>query len=418
MAVPSAFSILPDHLILAVLTHLPPTTLCAARACDRRLQALAAVESLWEPCHRRRWTRPATSHRPASGWLADFARRSEQDGRVLSLLRDLRESPRMSAARARIWNELMAPGMEVFDAACSLAAAAPPPAASAGGGDAVAHEAELLLEGLNQNEVRVEFEALLQRARMYEANTALASTSSAASSTSSLNHATGGRASDVPAASASPPPPLAAEDGALLLVQFFAKGAALRDPKAAVVRCRAALDALADRLRQRLPRASSDAADAAKTLSRQLFAEDGFHGNEADYYAVNNSLLDRVLEQRTGIPITLSVLFAAICRRVGVHLDMIGLPGHFLLATRSTPATPARTFIDAFHGGRIIGLLQCEQIVASFGFAWSDSMVAPVPMTEVWARMLRNLDTAYRRIGDVANAEKLAPLLACCSSLY
>ena len=93
-------------------------------------------------------------------------------------------------------------------------------------------------------------------------------------------------------------------------------------------------------------------------------------------------MLDRVLESRTGIPISLSVLFAAVCRRVGVRLDMIGLPGHFLLATRPTATTP-RTFVDVFNGGRLLGLRECEEIVTSYGIGWSDSMVTPVPMSEV-----------------------------------
>ena len=89
-------------------------------------------------------------------------------------------------------------------------------------------------------------------------------------------------------------------------------------------------------------------------LSGLLFKEDGFCGNQHNYYDYRNSLLDHVLHSRTGIPISLSVLFAAICRRVGVHLDMIGLPGHFLLATRTEP----RIFVDAFHGGATYGLQQ------------------------------------------------------------
>ena len=110
-------------------------------------------------------------------------------------------------------------------------------------------------------------------------------------------------------------------------------------------------------------------------------------------------MLDRVLESRTGIPISLSVLFAAVCRRVGVQLDMIGLPGHFLLATRPTPTTP-RTFVDVFNGGRLLGLRECEEIVASYGIGWSDSMVTPVPMSEV-AGLVPYLQSTEPSVGSV-----------------
>eukprot|EP00315_Gephyrocapsa_oceanica_P014570 CAMPEP_0185348728 /NCGR_PEP_ID=MMETSP1364-20130426/1904_1 /TAXON_ID=38817 /ORGANISM="Gephyrocapsa oceanica, Strain RCC1303" /LENGTH=213 /DNA_ID=CAMNT_0027948183 /DNA_START=12 /DNA_END=649 /DNA_ORIENTATION=+ len=165
MATPPSitFETLPDELLLAVLSHLPPIGLCAVRVCDSRLVALATDSSLWETCHRRRWARPPLPQQPAAGWFADFARRSLQDARVLPLLRELREAARRDspAARDRIWRELMAPGVELFDVACSL---------TSDGEEASLHEeAETLLRGLNQNSVRIEFEALLLRARQCEA---------------------------------------------------------------------------------------------------------------------------------------------------------------------------------------------------------------------------------------------------------
>lgn len=164
MATPSiAFETLPDELLLAVLSHLAPIGLCAVRVCDSRLVALATDSSLWETCHRRRWARPPLPQQPAAGWFADFARRSLQDARVLPLLRELREASRRDspAARDRIWRELMAPGVELFDVACSLT--------SDGEEVSLHEEAETLLRGLNQNSVRIEFEALLLRARQCEA---------------------------------------------------------------------------------------------------------------------------------------------------------------------------------------------------------------------------------------------------------
>ena len=101
---------------------------------------------------------------------------------------------------------------------------------------------------------------------------------------------------------------------------------------------------------------------------------------------------------------------------------MIGLPGqhpppppppphppkgHFLLATRESPGAP-RVFVDAFHGGRLLGLDECREIVISYGIQWDERMVEPVPCSEVWDRMVRNLLNCCQRTGsaDAVNAAR------------
>jgi len=83
-----------------------------------------------------------------------------------------------------------------------------------------------------------------------------------------------------------------------------------------------------------------------------------------------------------------------------VHMDMIGLPGHFLLATQPQPPDGERVFVDAFHKGALLSLHQCEAIVNSYGLAWSDEMVTPVLPSEVWQRMVRNLVNCHKQVGD------------------
>src|SRR5437868_8461360 len=72
-----------------------------------------------------------------------------------------------------------------------------------------------------------------------------------------------------------------------------------------------------------------DLASQVAGLCRYLFHDMGFHGNVKDYYNPGNSYLNQVLERRTGIPITLSALTMAVGRRAGLHIEGIGLPGHF-----------------------------------------------------------------------------------------
>ena len=143
-------------------------------------------------------------------------------------------------------------------------------------------------------------------------------------------------------------------------------------------------------------------------LAKLLFQEEGFSGNQLNYYDPNNSLLDHVLTARTGIPISLSVVFAAVCRRVGVVLDAIGLPGHFLLGIKGS----AGIFVDVFHHGTLLDLAQCQAITRSYGIPWSDEMVTPVPVSEVWARQVRNLLNCFQKKGDLAQSIRLQALLS------
>lgn len=156
---------LPDELLLCVLARLEPPVLCAVRSCDCRLRALASDSALWEGAHRGRWQRPALGRPPPAGWFADFARRHAQDARLpfaLQMLRALARLPSLlgRGERDRVWAQLMAPGVELYDAAARLAMLPDSCGGSAGERD----EALKLLRGLNQNAVRIEWEALLERA--------------------------------------------------------------------------------------------------------------------------------------------------------------------------------------------------------------------------------------------------------------
>ncbi|KAL3900949.1 MAG: hypothetical protein SGPRY_012364, partial [Prymnesium sp.] len=140
-----------------------------------------------------------------------------------------------------------------------------------------------------------------------------------------------------------------------------------------------------------------------------LFEEHGFEGNIHNYYDYGNSLLDRVLSSRSGNPMTLAVLFSSICRRVGVELDLVGLPGHLLLATRPKEGED-RLFIDSYHGGLILGLDQCMQRVSSLRITWSDEMALPLSPCDVWDRMVRNLINCHERASDMSRLMVVALL--------
>lgn len=136
---------------------------------------------------------------------------------------------------------------------------------------------------------------------------------------------------------------------------------------------------------------------AANTL---LFDDIGFRGNEADYYDPRNSCLNWVMDQRTGIPITLSLLYMEVARRLGRQVYGIGLPGHFIV--RYDDGNFA-TYLDPFNGGKLMSEADCRELVTGIAGAEALSdpnLLRPVDSRHVLVRMLNNLRGAYLRRED------------------
>ena len=91
-------------------------------------------------------------------------------------------------------------------------------------------------------------------------------------------------------------------------------------------------------------------------INRYVFDEQGFRGNQGRYYDPRNSFLNDVLDRKTGIPITLSVLYLDIGRQVGLPTVGVGMPGHFIV---QYAAHGAPFWIDPFHGGEILDHDDC-----------------------------------------------------------
>ena len=95
-------------------------------------------------------------------------------------------------------------------------------------------------------------------------------------------------------------------------------------------------------------------------LCRYLFHEMGYRGNKQDYYDPRNSYLNQVMDLRTGIPITLSVLTMALGQRLGIAIAGIGLPGHFIVKAVDRER---QILFDPYHGGRELTFDDCENLV-------------------------------------------------------
>lgn len=142
-------------------------------------------------------------------------------------------------------------------------------------------------------------------------------------------------------------------------------------------------------------------------LCRYLFHEMGFRGNDHNYDDPRNSYLNQVLDRRTGLPITLSIVAMAVGRRVGLGVVGVGLPGHFIV--KAVDAGQEILF-DPFHGGRLLSPEECEtlvQRVTGVPFVASAKNLEPLPCGLIVTRLLTNLKATYLRDGDFRRAVRV-----------
>jgi regulator of sirC expression with transglutaminase-like and TPR domain len=140
--------------------------------------------------------------------------------------------------------------------------------------------------------------------------------------------------------------------------------------------------------------AHPDPPEIVGVLNDVLFRDLGFSGNSENYYDARNSFLNDVLDRRTGIPISLSVLYMSVARRLGLGLRGTAFPGHFLL--RLERAGPWPIVIDAFDRGRILTFDDCrERLTRLAGLDWNPEFLAPVADLSILRRMLNNLKLIY-----------------------
>lgn len=171
----------------------------------------------------------------------------------------------------------------------------------------------------------------------------------------------------------------------------------------------AKLDEVADGTRSRLAPARSDA-ERAELLLRHLFDDEGFVGNEEEYDDPRNSYLNDVLDRRTGIPISLSVVHMEVAARLDVPLVGVSFPGHFLVKC----AGDREVVIDPFFG-RVLSESECAERLAHI--LGPDIELRPelhlraATVREILVRMLGNLKHLYVRHDDFGRA------LACCERI-
>ena len=197
---------------------------------------------------------------------------------------------------------------------------------------------------------------------------------------------------------------LVAEDASLPLTEAAVAIGQDEEPRLDIQGVLAQIDALAERLRRRLP-ADAPPLQKLRLLNTYFFHELGFAGNVNDYNDRRNSYLHEVVKTRRGIPISLALLYAEIANQVGLQAYGISFPGHFLVKLR---LTGGEIVLDPFSG-QTLSREDLEERLAPFRRRFGLTGDNEVPLglylqaaepRDVLARMLRNLKEVHRRVGD------------------
>ncbi len=170
------------------------------------------------------------------------------------------------------------------------------------------------------------------------------------------------------------------------------------------------IDVMAEHVRQRV-RPDMEPRDEIRLLSRFLFHETGIKGDTENYYDPRNSYLNDVIERRKGLPITLSVLYIEVGRRVGMPLYGVGLPGHFICKWQDAAE---EIFIDPFAGGEILdefGLLKLLGATREARLRVRREWLAVVGPRYILTRILLNLKQIYLKEDDPARTLRVVEKL-------
>jgi regulator of sirC expression with transglutaminase-like and TPR domain len=151
-------------------------------------------------------------------------------------------------------------------------------------------------------------------------------------------------------------------------------------------------------------------------LNHFLFDDERFVGNDSQYDDPRNSFLNEVLDRRTGIPITLALVYMEVARRAGIDAEGVNFPGHFLVRCRGVRGTrySRDLIIDAHHGGALLTERMCRDLLVRHTGdedVWDPHLLAHASKLQILARMLLNLKRAYVRLYSFQQAHDVTELL-------
>jgi len=171
--------------------------------------------------------------------------------------------------------------------------------------------------------------------------------------------------------------------------------------------CSKLLDQFAQELDSKLD-THDDPLDIISNVTSFLSSEKGFKGNIEDYYNPENSYINRVLERRTGLPISLCVVYLLVAKRLNIPLFGVGMPGHFLLKYQ---VGEKEIFLDPFRGAKLLSRADCRDFIEATGYGFREEFLSTVTNRQILERMIRNLILAYRQRGEVHRIPSLESFL-------
>lgn len=149
---------------------------------------------------------------------------------------------------------------------------------------------------------------------------------------------------------------------------------------------------------------SRDIERIVESINRLLFDEEGFHGEEENYYDPRSALLNEMLDRHSGLPITLSILYIEICRRVGMDVAGVSLPGRFLV---KFSGAFGHIVVDPFDGGRVLSTSELQKLLDTVyggGVRLREHHLRSFTPKQILARELAHLKSAYLVQHDLPRA--------------
>jgi regulator of sirC expression with transglutaminase-like and TPR domain len=170
------------------------------------------------------------------------------------------------------------------------------------------------------------------------------------------------------------------------------------------------LDSYAAEIDARM-RMEYDAVERLQVLHEFFYREQGFAGNETDYYNPRNSCINEVIASRQGIPISLAVVYLSIAERLEMPMAGVGLPGHFIVRYDEDDF---HTFVDVYNGGQLLDGEECFRLarkMTGMDLAPTPGILNAVSNRQIMVRMLNNLRSIYLRGKSYLKAGQVLDLL-------
>jgi regulator of sirC expression with transglutaminase-like and TPR domain len=186
------------------------------------------------------------------------------------------------------------------------------------------------------------------------------------------------------------------ETGMMLIMEFGY-------PDSSPEECCQKLDDLAQNFADTL-NPESKPPEIVAAFTHFLFQKKGFKGNKDKYQNPDNSFINKVLDNKMGLPITLSAICILLAKRLNLPIVGVGMPGHYIVKY-SLPIEPI--YFDPFHQGRLLTKKECIQIIEQFGHSFEEHFLSQSTQRETLIRMLNNLIQAYNNSNETKKADIL-----------